>query len=168
MREYGFSALTSVISERSGSSSRIARIAFIPAVPPPMIRCRAAIIRSSEELASSEPPSRLALRGSREHALEALGRKIPEPVLRGDVLVENRRRGAGLGARRSAAAEVALEGLAGGRIVEHRPVRAGDRAELAAHAQIVDDVLGPRRVDGDRAHRAGRHAPALGALVHVY
>src|SRR5437660_250091 len=106
MREYGFSALTSVISERSDSSSRIARIAFIPAVPPPMIRCRAAIIRSSEELASPDAPPRLALPSSHEHVLEAFGREIAEPVLRGDVLVEDRRRRAGLGAGRGAAAEV--------------------------------------------------------------
>jgi hypothetical protein len=38
MRAYGRSALTSVISEGSRSSSRIVRIAFMPAVPPPMIR----------------------------------------------------------------------------------------------------------------------------------
>src|SRR5262249_58364865 len=50
MREYGFSALTSVISERSASSSRMVRIAFIPAVPPPMIRCRRAIIQSFSAL----------------------------------------------------------------------------------------------------------------------
>src|SRR5437867_1019057 len=43
MREYGFSALTSVISEGSRSSSRIVRMAFMPAVPPPMIRCRRGI-----------------------------------------------------------------------------------------------------------------------------
>src|SRR5262249_38038488 len=50
MREYGFSALTSVITERSASSSRMVRIAFIPAVPPPMIRCRRAIIQSFSAL----------------------------------------------------------------------------------------------------------------------
>src|SRR5712692_9602171 len=104
MREYGFSALTSVISERSGSSSRIARIAFIPAVPPPMIRCRAAIIRSSEELASipsieglgshlegahlaQRAPSRLALpRSSEELASPEAPPRLALPRSREHVL----------------------------------------------------------------------------------
>src|SRR3989475_12072260 len=101
MREYGFSALTSVISERSASSSRMVRIAFIPAVPPPMIRCRRAIIQSFSALAefrsfrrsgrSSDDP-RLAPRPDaalpqpHEQALGALGRELGQPVRRGHVL----------------------------------------------------------------------------------
>src|SRR6266850_3669959 len=171
MREYGFSALTSVISERSPSSSRIARIAFMPAVPPPMTRCRAAIIRPSEELASTSSieglgsrrygahlalraPSRLALPFPRQHALEALTGERGEPVLGGHVFVEDGRGRARFRTRRRAAAEVALERLARVRVVEHRPTGAGDRAELAAHAEIVDHVLGPGAGDGDRAHGA--------------
>jgi len=35
MREYGRSALTSVISDGARSSSRMVRMALMPAVPPP-------------------------------------------------------------------------------------------------------------------------------------
>src|SRR5262249_11380776 len=150
MREYGFSALTSVISERSASSSRMVRIAFIPAVPPPMIRCRRAIIQSFSALVefrsfhrsarSSDDPRlaprpdapRLALPYPQQQALGALGREVGQPVRRGHVLVGDGRGRAGVGAGGIAAAEIALEGLARGRVVEHRSVRTGDRAELAA------------------------------------
>src|SRR5439155_1621550 len=62
MREYGFSALTSVISEGSPSSSRIVRIAFMPAVPPPMTRCRRAIFTGSPRTAGPRSQTRLAWR----------------------------------------------------------------------------------------------------------
>ena len=60
MREYGVSALTSAISERSPSSSRIVRIAFMPAVPPPMMRCRVAIVTGSSRTAGARSQTRLA------------------------------------------------------------------------------------------------------------
>src|SRR2546426_5597766 len=62
MREYGVSALTSAISERSPSSSRIVRIAFMPAVPPPMMRCRVAIVTDSSRTAGARSQTRLAWR----------------------------------------------------------------------------------------------------------
>src|SRR5438067_9250489 len=48
------------MSERVDSSSRIVRMALMPAVPPPMIRCRVAILRSSSPLASPRGGAQLA------------------------------------------------------------------------------------------------------------
>src|SRR2546428_1908221 len=182
MREYGVSALTSAISERSPSSSRIVRIAFMPAVPPPMMRCRVAIVTGSSRTAGARSQTRLAWRlrlarrprdvlwlarpspRPREHPGGPLPRELAEPVGGRRRLVRDRRGRACLGAGRGAAAQVALEGLAGVRGVEHRPVGARDRAELAPHARVVEHILCAGRVDRDRADGAGGHAPPLGAL----
>src|SRR5438128_929 len=182
MREYGVSALTSAISERSPSSSRIVRIAFMPAVPPPMMRCRVAIVTDSSRTAGARSQTRLAWRlrlarrprdvlwlarpspRPREHPGGPLPRELAEPVGGRRRLVRDRRGRACLGAGRGAAGQVALEGLAGVRVVEHRPVGARDRAELAPHARVVEHILCAGRVDRDRADGAGGHAPPLGAL----
>src|SRR5438132_350473 len=127
MREYGFSALTSVISEGSPSSSRIVRIAFMPAVPPPMTRCRRAIFTGSPRTAGPRSQTRLAWRlrlvlrprdvlrlarpspDPRQHAGRPLPRELAEPVGGRRRLVRDRRGRARLGAGRGAAAQVALE-----------------------------------------------------------
>src|SRR3989475_5800716 len=82
MREYGFSALTSVISERSASSSRMVRIAFIPAVPPPMIRCRRDIIQSFSALAEFRSFHRSARSSDDPHLAPRLDApRLARPVL---------------------------------------------------------------------------------------
>src|SRR5437762_7236072 len=175
-------------------------MALMPAVPPPMIRCRVAILRSSSPLASPrggaqlarflEPfhcsarsaalltshdfsnhfTARLAARrcsprtATHQDARRPLVREVAEPVERRRLLVGDRGRGARLGTRRCAAAEVALERLPRVGVVEHRAVRAGDRAELAADARAVEDALRPGGVERDGADRARRHTPPLRAL----
>src|SRR5205814_7558866 len=163
-------------------------MALMPAVPPPMIRCRVDTIGSSQLarflepislLASTRGAAHLALplepfhRSARRAALltshdfsnhftarlaarrcsprtathqdarRPLMREIAEPVEGRRILVGDRGRGARLGTRRCAAAEVALERLPRVGVVEHRAVRAGDRAELAADARVVETVLRP-------------------------
>src|SRR2546422_575240 len=182
MREYGVSALTSAISERSPSSSRIVRIAFMPAVPPPMMRCRVAIVTGSSRTAGARSQTRLAWRlrlarrprdvlwlapPSPPPPAHPGGPPPPEPAPPGGRRPRGGRgpRGPACpGAGPGAAPQVALEGLAGVRVVEHRPVGARDRAELAPHARVVEHILCAGRVDRDRADGAGGHAPPLGAL----
>src|SRR5574341_265023 len=134
MREYGRSADTRISSDSPLSCSRMVRMAFRPAVPPPTMTCRLLAMagvwpsralaphrRAGRGRALSLPEGR---RGS--HAWRgAPGRELAEPVGRLPFLVEDSGRWACGHAGRVASADVALEGLLRLVIEEDRPVGAG-------------------------------------------
>src|SRR5512140_1607890 len=101
--------------------------------------------------------------GLRVEPLRPFGHALQACPIRVDV--GDGARGAGFGAGRIAAAEVALLDLAGRLHVVHRAERAGDGADLAADAGVLEDHLGARtEVHHDGFHGTGMQAPRLRAL----